>query len=86
MEGKINKNGMLVINRAGKEKIQCCQFQVNPEAAEYCGDHCPHFNELEDDGISTPLHSVFYIGICHGKRIEFRQFEDERDYEKEIKK
>ena len=41
MKGKIDKNGHLHIERAGKLKMQGCPFEED----SYCGDWCSLFGE-----------------------------------------
>ena len=81
MNGKIDSNGWLRIERGGKERLQECPFtqktfQVNNlTIREPCGDRCPLFGEpkLEIDGKSA------IIEICNGKTLFLDKFTDERE-------
>ena len=75
MIGKINKDGWLEIERAGKMKQQFCPLQPEQNAfrTNRCGDWCPHFGEpvfsimCKDWELSTCKHSLY-----------FKEFTDER--------
>ena len=43
MDGEINKDGFMYLNRAGSVKRQWCPYASNVK--ERCGDHCPLFME-----------------------------------------
>ena len=54
MKAKINKNGWLEIERAGKFISQSCLY----DKGSYCGDYCPAFEEdtLFDNSKTLILH------------------------------
>ena len=67
----INENGDLVLNRAGKLKIQHCRFGSQQEN---CGDDCPLFNEPVIGGRAAA------IEICRDSLwCETVAFEDRRE-------
>lgn len=66
MKGKIGKDGVLHIERAGVMKLQWC-----PQSGGHCGDWCPLFGEPEKHPKYT------YLILCH-RMIEFAEFTDER--------
>lgn len=69
MKGKIDKDGLLEIERGGKIKSAKCPFDFSAR----CGDWCAKFGE--------PLSHVTgrkMIEICHGQTLYFDEFEDER--------
>jgi len=69
MNGKINYNGMLEIERTSYYKTHKCPFSP----AEFnCGDWCPQFSEPVPENWQTK------IEICHGKTLYFDEFKDER--------
>lgn len=69
MKGKIDKDGVLHIERAGVMRQQWC-----PQSGGHCGDWCPHFGEPKyDRGREATV-----IDICSGKRLVFDEFTDER--------
>jgi hypothetical protein len=78
MNGKIDKDGHLSIERAWVMKSTLCPFD-NPSDEEYrkpvqCGDWCPLFGEpwpLSDKSEKHWLH------LCH-RELEFETFTDER--------
>ena len=91
MKIKIDKDGNLWLERAGKMKIQECKETIletndfNPAVTEYiyrpCGDWCPLFDDsigVEEDNSGT---EVVSISICEGKVLQCRveDFEDGRE-------
>lgn len=53
MKIKIDKDGHLLIDRAGKMKLMACPFSYDKDlraADSPCGDWCPLFHEFEIDG------------------------------------
>ena len=47
MKAKIDKNGYLHLERAGKLRPQDCPFAAFPAGDRgYCGDWCPHFGDI----------------------------------------
>lgn len=64
-KGKIEKDGRLYIERAGKFKGQNCPYGVSVANSCLCGDWCPHFHEpVEIDG-------DIILKICNGTRLYF---------------
>jgi hypothetical protein len=76
MKGRIDNAGYLVINRAGKERMQGCPFN----SGAYCGDWCPLFSEPVLEGESKYLDSMpgyWVIRLCR-KAVILEEFDDER--------
>lgn len=75
MKIKIDKNGLLSIERRGKFKSQYCPYSSPDSHGELinCGDHCPQFSEPDPriEGETT-------LYICDNKAIFFDEFIDER--------
>ncbi len=81
MKAKINKNGVLEIERAGKYKKQSCRIGgfynitvgYDEEAATTarCNDTCPLFGEPEDN------YGGARLTLCH-RELFFGEFTDER--------
>lgn len=46
MKAKIDRNGILKVERAGEMKTQCCPYTPG-NYTSYCGDWCPKFAESE---------------------------------------
>jgi len=74
MNGKLDKNGKLWIERAGLLKEQFCL----ENQCYTCGDQCPQFGEPErthaDDDITG-----YVIQICQNRDLLFdNTFKDER--------
>lgn len=67
--GKIDKNGALHIERAGKMLPMYC-----PLTKENCSHWCPHFGNPEKS--YPPIET--YVSICQGKVLSFMTFTDER--------
>lgn len=65
MKGKLDENGVLVIQRDERWKQMQCPYRPKP-----CGDECPMFGEpkVQKDG-TTFLH------VCHAF-LEFDEFTD----------
>ena len=74
MKGLLDKDGSLLIERAGALEEQYCPWVV---ATVSCGDWCPHFGEPEtagEDGLSR------YLKLTCGNNSEwlFSELEDQR--------
>jgi hypothetical protein len=71
MKGKIDRDGSLYLERAGKLKGQFCPHQ---KGLMNCGDWCPHFAE--------PTETIDYTYLCIscgcGKTFAFNELTDER--------
>lgn len=81
MKAKIDKDGSLYLERAGKMKDQICPFGIasEPTRGAACGDWCPLFsNYMNEDN------SVVVIYICHDKMFYINpdDFTDERQTKK----
>lgn len=80
MKGKINEDGALERERAGKFKIQKCrQSPVNPGNTDHhpmCADDCPHFDEPV---FHTGEKPCWTLNICGFTCLTFSEFEDERE-------
>lgn len=88
LKGKINKDGALEIERAGKPKRTQCRrnvFETIPGTADrlFCSDDCSLFGEPDqetyydlntDEEIPT---GRTRLGLC-GRTWIFTEFEDER--------
>jgi hypothetical protein len=75
MKGKIDKNGLLQIERAGKLKGQFCPWTDTENNPSSCGDWCPLFHE--GNLISKPGKETIFIDLCR-RQIVFTEFADER--------
>ena len=76
MEGKINFNGGLELLRKREYVEQDCPFS-NPNEdgiKRVCGTWCPLFSEPENDTTGLTI-----VKLCHGKRLVFLKFEDQRE-------
>ena len=67
-KGKINKNGVLEIKRAGNMTQQECQ----KGGRCFCGDSCSLFREPSEE------HGVTAVALCEGVIWFFNEFVDER--------
>jgi len=90
MKAKIDKNGYLEIERAGKFKSQRCPFSSNNMFTP-CGDMCPLFHEsyYSDEGLPFGEEkNMVEITLCTSSLIlEEENFVDEREKsEKKIPK
>jgi hypothetical protein len=71
MKGKIDRDGDLYIERAGKLKPQHCPpWNIVP-----CGDWCPLFREVNLE--SKPGKESIVIDLCR-RQLVFDEFADER--------
>jgi hypothetical protein len=70
MNGIIDSNGFLKIERNGGYKHQDCPFTVK---GRWCGDWCPLF---EEPNLYMDT-SAWVLSICH-TILYFDQFKDER--------
>lgn len=84
MKGKINNEGILEIERAGRFKKMECRIAGlgfgdlgHDPMACLCGDDCPHFGEPE---YYEKRHVI--IEICQSRFLSFDEFEDQRKSDK----
>lgn len=86
VKGKINKNGVLEIERAGKFKPQDCRKSIfttgNGGDCFSCGDECSLFGEPETETAWNEMKSDqktgrIFVELCE-KTWYFDEFEDER--------
>lgn len=75
MKIEIDKNGNLLVARAGQMKGQYCPFYREST----CGDWCPLFSEP----FYTDENRIVHIGLCHRTKISCKtaDFTDERKEE-----
>ncbi len=64
MKIKINAQGNLEIERAGKFRKQACPFQWD----EFCGNWCPLFGEPQPIDPHHPKSDKF-INLCHNRAL-----------------
>ena len=82
MNGKIDINGHLYIERGGVLKQMQCKKadHIVDQRGNYiqriCRDNCPHFSEPQPDLYSSSY--AVTLEICHEKVLKFKEFEDER--------
>ncbi len=82
MKGKINKGGLLSIERVGKLKDQICIFDSDPlTGSAHCGDWCPLFGEPTVVPSGFFPEKIFLL-ICDGSALEFTELRDERHDDK----
>jgi len=78
IKGKINKNGVLEIERSGRFKKQDCLRSaawINDNlGCSFCGDNCSLFGE---PGIEKFFTGRIFLKLCE-KTWYFDEFEDER--------
>lgn len=73
MKAKIDKNGHLYLERAGKMKKQFCKYTFKPDGKKVaCGDWCPQF------GIWENMRGSKAIGVCENHQIPVDEIIDER--------
>jgi hypothetical protein len=76
MKGKIDRDGSLYLERAGKLKGQFCPHQ---KGLMNCGDWCPHFGEPEIEYSDDYEEDVYLHLTCgQGRVFAFDEFTDER--------
>jgi len=79
MNGKIERNGYLMIERAGVMRTQYCPFTARyHDAPVPCSDMCPLFGEPEKQETSFPEGCHTTILLCHERELTFDTFTDER--------
>jgi hypothetical protein len=79
MNGKIDKDGNLHIERAGVMKAAGCPQFVG---GDRCGDWCVHFGNPGKTSIT--LDNTIYLMICRNGQLKFDEFTDERKVNPEI--
>ena len=93
MNGKIDKDGFLHIERAGVIKLQTCPFTDAMTAIKNpydptdtislpCGDWCPLFGEpsksdVDDTMFDKSIYGLICLRLCH-RTIYFDTLTDER--------
>ena len=95
MKIKIDEDGLLSLERAGKMKQQRCPYKANYNILEIsCGDWCPHFKEptfttekivIDNESNTIQIKRVrVNLSLCHGAFlcISEEDFTDERGKEK----
>ncbi len=81
MNGKIDSEGKLNIERAGLMDRVGCPFSSDFNHSVYCGDWCAKFGEPTPAG--NPNNPNITITICNGQTHRFDRFADEREDETE---
>ena len=67
MEIKIDKDGLLHIQRIGKDEMQKCPYHCDNEGYKSaCGDWCPLFGEIIYQGLDIPMDR---LQICNGRYL-----------------
>lgn len=77
MNGKINKDGNLEIERAGKMKVQYCPHEPDSKANVACGDWCPQFDTRKTSH-SNLIETRGLLPICENTILFFSTITDER--------
>ncbi len=80
MKGKINNEGELYIERAGRMVSQLCPYRSS--APHTCGDWCPLFGEPSREYICTIMGQDCFsknttLNLCN-KKMTLTEFKDER--------
>lgn len=82
MKAKIDRNGILKVERAGEMKTQCCPYcnTTGLSIRSYCGDWCPKFEEIDKREYrtispkgsfpNTDKVTVHYVTVCGGPTYE----------------
>jgi hypothetical protein len=75
MNGRIDKDGKLLIERKGKLIAQDCKFSSNREYEinGQCSHFCPLFSE------PTTNNGKIILKLCHGKVLKFDSLVDKRN-------
>jgi len=80
MKGKIDKDGVLYIERAGVMRQQMCPYSYSNQlpvfSATQCGDACPLFGEPTQLS-HTPSGDTYGIKLCQ-RELVFGKLTDER--------
>ena len=66
MNAKIDRNGILKVERAGEMQTQCCPYTPG-NYTSYCGDWCPKFEEVPEN---AKLHLSYRVKVCGGPTYE----------------
>ena len=80
MNGKINIDGNLEIERAGKMKVQYCPHEPDSKANVACGDWCPLFatTRIDTRGFNDTICNKQLLAICENTILIFDTLTDER--------
>jgi hypothetical protein len=83
MKFKINKDGILEIERAGKFKPQYCRvsgfYRTHDKTGlQPCGDNCPLFGEPEIIEILNKTKKIVNMRLCQNVELvcDFEDFKD----------
>jgi len=74
VRAKLNKQGWLEIERAGRMKVQYCPYDRPSDIPARCGDWCPRFIEFGRLGSSDSVK----FHLC-GEEVIFSEVIDERE-------
>jgi len=74
MEGKLNEDGELEINRANGWTAALCPFSDGAP----CGTWCAQFTDPHHQFNMKFERSELVVHLCHGKHWKFSSFEDRR--------
>lgn len=83
MNGKLNENGLLLVERKGEYVTQLCPYTSfrhdGGSSAMGCGHWCPLFGEPESEtSVSLGTTGRTLLPLCH-KTLVFDEFTDERE-------
>lgn len=89
MKGKLNENGLLLVERKGEYVTQLCPYTSfrhdGGSSAMGCGHWCPLFGEPMDNTMSWTTvdghiggHKTTELELCR-KKLYFDEFTDERE-------
>jgi hypothetical protein len=79
MNGKLNENGLLLVERKGEYVTQLCPYTSfrhdGGSSAMGCGHWCPLFGEPRKAQIGTSI----MVELCNERTLFFDDFTDERE-------
>jgi len=83
MNGKIDAQGCLWIERGGVWVQQMCHYSTDDVGARFaCAHDCPLFGEPKEPSLCVYVKDQWKEGIaidiCQGRTLFFEQFTDER--------
>jgi hypothetical protein len=82
MKGKLNENGLLLVERKGEYVTQLCPYTSfrhdGGSSAMGCGHWCPLFGEsISETSVSLGTTGRTLLRVCH-KTLVFDELTDER--------
>jgi hypothetical protein len=76
---RIDKTGVLMINRSGKDLSMECPLKTGPDELFYCSHNCPGWKETNEwQYPNMTLKEGLFVTLCAPMDVTYEIVEDER--------